>query len=100
MTKPKKKQTTIDDTLVEEPLALAGPPEHFAVSIIPKLKNNRVIFDVVKFYFTEDGLCGDREVLHSSINEHTAMTLLFQTAHETFSLKEMRKKIKHLKGGK
>ena len=96
MTKPKKKQK-ID---IEEPLAISGPKTYFAVSIIPKLKNNRVIFDVVKFYFTEDGLCGDREILHSSINEHTAMTLLFQTAHETFSLKEMRNQVKNLKGDK
>lgn len=96
MTKPKKKQTLV----IEEPLAISGPKTHFAVSIIPKLKNNRVIFDVVKFYFTEDGLCGEPEILHSSINEHTAMTLLFQTAHETFSLKEMRKQVKNLKGDK
>jgi hypothetical protein len=93
-----KSQQTGDDLTIDEPTALAGPRTDFAVSIVPKIKNNKACYEIVKFYFTEDGFCGDREVVCSVINENTALIMLFQTANDVFNIKDLRKKIKNLKG--
>lgn len=106
MKKSKNKELTItedvldDENSLEDQLIVSEAEKHHAVSIIPKLKNNRIIYEIVRFSYNDVGECSDKETLHSSINEHTAMTLLFQAAHETFSVKNLRKQIKTLKGVK
>jgi hypothetical protein len=95
---------SVDDGIKGPPLEELLPEsdnskELFTVSIIPKIKNNKHVYEIVKFTLKESGSIKDKEVIHTTINEHTAMTLLFQTAHETFTVKELRKKVKELKGG-
>jgi hypothetical protein len=94
MSKQKKK------VIVEEPTVSIGGRQDIAVSIMPQIKNGRIVFDVVRFNFTTEGVCSVPEIIHSTINEATAITLLFQTAHEALGVKELRQTVKKLKGSK
>lgn len=93
MSKNKKK-------VVEEAVVGVGLRQDIAVSIMPQIKNGRIVFDVVRFNFTSDGACSEPEIVHSTINEATAITLLFQTAHEALGVRELRQTVKKLKGSK
>lgn len=114
MSKNKKdkveKEVETESALVDDGTRPSMPPEEFvqpvsnskkqlAVSIVPKIKNNRHVYEIVKFTFEESGGLKNKEIIHTTINEHTAMTLLFETAHQTFTVKELRKQVKELKGG-
>jgi hypothetical protein len=92
MGKQKKK------VVVEEPVEVDGIRQDMAVSIMPQIKNGRTVFEIVRFNFTAAGECTPPEVIHTTINEATAITLLFQTAHENLGVKELRAKVKVLKG--
>lgn len=94
MSKQKKK------VVVEEPAVSIDGRQDIAVSIMPQIKNGRIVFDVVRFNFTTEGVCSEPEIIHSTINEATAITLLFQTAHEALGVKELRQTVKKLKGSK
>ncbi len=94
-----KKKVTVEEAS-ELPIVEASTRQDVAVSIMPQIKNNRVVFEVVRFNFTTEGNCSEPEIIHSTINEATAITLLFQTAHEALGVKELRQTVKKLKGSK
>jgi hypothetical protein len=101
MSKNKKQQAVVQQE--DEPSVIVESQplrKDMAVSIIPRIKNKRVIFEVVRFSFDSNLQCSQPEVIHTTINEATAITLLFQTAHETLGVKELRQTVRKLKGEK
>jgi len=98
MSKNKKKVLTEESN--DETIVSVSARQDIAVSIMPQIKNGRVVFEVVRFSFTTEGVCSAPEIIHSTINEATAITLLFQTAHEALGVKELRQTVKKLKGSK
>jgi hypothetical protein len=87
-----------------ELLGISEQPEgieykHEAVSIIPKIVKGRSKFDVVKIQFNEQGQCSFPVVLTTTNNEATAITFLFQAAHEVCGIHKLRKKIKGERNG-
>jgi hypothetical protein len=94
-----KKQKEIKEEVVEIEVVKISNTNR-AVSIIPNIKNGRAVFEIVRFDFNDDGTCTKPEVIHSTINESTALTLLFQAAHHTLEIKYLRDTIKKLKGAK
>lgn len=97
MSKNKKKVQTEENEEVINDLSIR---KDVAVSIMPQIKNGRIMFDIVRFNFATDGGWNGLEVIHSTINEATAITLLFQTAHEALGVKELRQTVKKLRGSK
>lgn len=92
-----KKKAPIEETHEELEVTFR---QDIGVSIMPQIKNGRVVFEVVRFNFTSEGVCSKPEIIHSTINEATAITLLFQTAHEALGIKELRQTVKKLKENK
>jgi hypothetical protein len=98
MNKLKKKETPTPEEVIEEVLEKIEPTlDQVAVSIIPKIKDDQIVYDIIKFDFSLDGICGKPTVLFTEIRESTAITRLLQAAHETLGIKTLRSKTKELR---
>lgn len=80
---------TIEDNIVSETqegklveVSLSSVFTNTAVAISDNKRNGKTYFDIIKFEFNEKGQMDKPEVIHSSLNEATAMAYLINAAHQ------------------